>query len=124
MKKAGTEKVTLSYLHLRPAIQEQFMKELSPVQAKLMKACFSGQEWKEIGTSSMTKLLPKIIREKGYRRIGEIAQRHGIEALICQCKNPDLKGDLCGSKREFAEKRVEEFSQLPLFGNPSGKIFK
>jgi DNA repair photolyase len=121
MKKAGAEKVTLSYLHLRPAIQEQFVKELSPVHAKLMKACFAGQEWKEIGTSSMTKLLPKVIREKGYRRIREIAQQYGIEALICQCKNPDLKGDLCGSERGFAEKRIEELAQLPLFGNPPGK---
>ena len=122
LKKAGAEKVTLSYLHLRPAIQEQFVKELSPVHAKLLKACFASQEWKEIGASSMTKLLPKIIREKGYRRIGEIARQHGIEALICQCKNPDLKGDLCGSKRGFAEKRIEEFAQLPLFKNPPASL--
>ncbi len=122
IKKAGAKKVTLSYLHLRPAIQEQFGKELSPVHAKVMRACFSGQEWKEIGTSSRTKLLPKIIREKGYRRIIEIARQHGIEALICRCKNPDLKADLCGSKRGFAEKRVEEFAQLPLFGNPPASL--
>ncbi len=117
IKKAGAEKVTLSYLHLRPAIQEQFVKELSPVQANLMKACFASQEWKEIGTSSMTKLLPKVIREKGYRRIREIAQQYGIEALICQCKNPDLKADLCGSEKGLSQECQEEFTQLPLFRN-------
>jgi DNA repair photolyase len=121
LKKAGAEKVTLSYLHLRPAIQGQFAKELSPLHAKLMKACFASQEWKEIGSSSMTKLLPKIIREKGYRRIREIAQQYGIEALICQCKNPDLKADLCGSQRRPDRKVRKEFAQLPLFRNPPGK---
>jgi hypothetical protein len=95
------------------------VKELSPLHAKLMKACFAGQDWKEIGSSTMTKLLPKIIREKGYRRIGEIARQHGIEALICQCKNPDLKGDLCGSPRRLRRNIGEEFTQLPLFRNRS-----
>jgi len=117
LKKAGAEKVTLSYLHLRPAIQEQFVKELSPLHSKVMAACFAAQEWKEIGSSSMTKLLPKIIREKGYRRIREIAQQYGIEALICQCKNPDLKADLCGSKKGLSQECLEEFAQLLLFGS-------
>jgi len=115
LRKAGAEKVTLSYLHLRPAIQDQFAKELSPLQAKLMKACFASQEWKEIGSSSMTKLLPIIIREKGYRRIREVARQYGIEALICQCKNPDLKADLCGSRKGLNEESLKKFAQLPLF---------
>jgi hypothetical protein len=68
-----------------------------------------------VGSSTKTKLLPKSIREKGYERIKKIASEFGINALICQCKNPDLKGDLCGSGRTKAALKNEGPLQLPLF---------
>jgi DNA repair photolyase len=116
LKGLGVKRVTLSYLHLRPAIERQLMKELSPLHQKLMASCFKTQEWKVIGSSSRTKILPKPIRERGYERIKEIAQRLGITALVCQCKNPDVQGDLCsaGRKRTALGKR-ETPAQLPLF---------
>lgn len=111
----GVERVTLSYLHLRPFIQKQFLEELSPFHRKLMEACFRLQEWRRVGSSTKTKLLPKSIREKGYERIKGIAERYGIKASICQCKNPDLRGDLCSSSKvKFLSKRKEP-TQLPLF---------
>jgi hypothetical protein len=91
------------------------MKELSPLHRKMMESCFRVQEWKAIGSSSKTKLLPKPLREKGYRRMKEIAERFGITASVCQCKNPDLKGDLCGSGRANAVLRKRDLVQLPLF---------
>ncbi len=106
----GVKRVTLSYLHLRPAIQQQLMKELSPLHQRIIESCFRTQEWKTVGSSSKTKLLPRPIRERGYERIREIAERFGITALICQCKNPDLKGDLCGSGRVRAVLRERDTS--------------
>ena len=115
LEEIGVKRVTLSYLHLRPAIQKQLMKELSPLHRRMMESCFGIQEWKAIGSSARTKLLPKTIREKGYQRIRGIAERFGITASVCQCKNPDLEGDLCGSGRVKAVLRKRGPVQLPLF---------
>jgi len=116
LKKLGVTRVTLSYLHLRPAIQRQLMKDLSPLHRRLIESCFGTQEWKVVGSSTKTKLLPKTIREKGYQRIEAIADALGITTTICQCKNPDLKGDLCSSGRaRMALFRRRGPVQLPLF---------
>jgi DNA repair photolyase len=115
LQEMDVKRVTLSYLHLRPAIFQQLMKELSPLHRSLMESCFRTQEWKVVGSSTKTKLLPKTIREKGYQRIKEIGERFGITASICQCKNPDLKGDLCSSGRAKAVSGKRTPAQLPLF---------
>lgn len=114
LKAGGVRKVTLSYLHLRPAIHQQLMNELPPIHRHLIDSCFRTQGWREIGSSTMTKLLPKPIRQKGYQRIRKIAGDFGMTALVCQCKNPDLQGDLCSSRaRAVSIKKAPE--QLSLF---------
>ncbi len=115
LQETGVKRVTLSYLHLRPAIQKQLMKELSPLHRRIIESCFRTQEWKAIGSSAMTKLLPKTIREKGYRRMREIAEGFGITTSVCQCKNPDLEGDLCSSGRIRTVLGKRTPAQLPLF---------
>jgi DNA repair photolyase len=115
LKASSVKRVTLSYLHLRPAIERQLMKELSPLHRSLIESCFRTQEWKEVGSSTKTKLLPKSIRKKGYQRIKEIAEEFGMTASVCQCKNPDLKGDLCGSGRVKTALSKRTAIQLPLF---------
>ncbi|HSB06717.1 MAG TPA: hypothetical protein VLK23_16170, partial [Thermodesulfobacteriota bacterium] len=115
LKELDIQRVTLSYLHLRPSIYQQLMRELPPLHQRLIESCFSTQDWKAIGSSSRSKLLPPSIRKLGYHRIREIAQGFGITASICQCKNPDLKGDLCGSGRVRMEVRKVKPTQLSLF---------
>ncbi len=115
LKEAGIKRVTLSYLHVRPAIERQLKAELSPLHKRLIESCFRTQEWTTVGSSAKTKLLPKGIREKGYQRIREIANGFGITASVCQCKNPDLKGDLCGSGRARRLLSQKTPQQLPLF---------
>ena len=88
-------RASLSYLHLRPAIQRQLSTELPPLHRKLLESCFQNKDWVEVGLSTMTKLLPKKLRENGYGRMKTIALAHGISAAICSCKNPDLKGEIC-----------------------------
>jgi DNA repair photolyase len=115
LKGLGVRAVTLSYLHLRPAIQQQLVQELSPLHRRVSESCFRTQEWRTVGSSSKTKLLPRPIRERGYERIRKIAERFGITTLICQCKNPDLEGDLCSSGRTKAALKKRGLLQLPLF---------
>jgi len=91
----GVRKVSLSYLHLRPAIQRQLRVELPPLHQKIMESCYQNQDWLEVGLSTKTKLLPRRLREVGYMRIKEVARSHGISAVICSCKNPDLQGETC-----------------------------
>lgn len=115
LTRAGVRKVTLSYLHLRPAIEGQLMKELPPLHRKIITTCFQSRNWNVVGSSTKTKLLPKIIREKGYQRMQKIAGGFGITAAVCQCKNPDLSGDLCGSARVRKATGERTAVQLPLF---------
>ena len=78
LSEMGIKKVTLSYLHLRPAIERQLMRELSPLHQRLIESCFRTQEWKTMGSSTKTKLLPKTIREKGYKRFKMIAEKYMV----------------------------------------------
>ncbi len=111
----GVKRVTLGYLHLRPAIETQLMKELSPLHQKVVESCFGAQDWKAVGSSTRTKLLPKTLREKGYQRMKEMGERFGVTASVCQCKNPDLKGDLCRSGRARFAPGNRTPGQLSLF---------
>jgi len=115
LQEKGVRRVTLSYLHLRPAIQKQLMQELTPLHQRLIESLFRTQDWKTVGSSTRTRLLPKVIRERGYQRIKDVAEGFGIEASVCQCKNPDVRGGLCssGRVRAFLGRRTQ--TQLPLF---------
>ncbi len=95
----GVRRVTLSYLHLRPAIFEQLRSELPPAEFALLRTCFETRPWGVVGSSTRSKLIPAALRRKGYRRFTEIAAEFGITPLICACKNPDLPAQLCSQGR-------------------------
>ncbi len=113
LKKVGVEKVTLSYLHLRPAIAHQLKRELPSTEFKLLGSFFETQPWSRVGTSTKSKLVPRGIREKGYERFKAISQELGMVCLVCSCKNPDLRGDICtgrGIKRKGLAGREQQLS--------------
>lgn len=114
----GIQSVSLSYLHLRPAIVDHLKRELPSAYKKLVESLFDGQQWTHVEISTKTKLVPIGIREKGYQRICSIAERYSIAASICACKNPDLKGHVCSSGRigthfRFNKPRDEQLSLFP-----------
>ncbi len=114
----GITTVTLSYLHLRPAILDQLQRELPPTEFNILRTCFETQPWTVVGTSTRSKLIPAPLREKGYRRFMELSREFGITPLICSCKNPDLPAHRCpaGMRGESAGKHPgERRSQLSLF---------
>ncbi|HSR13029.1 MAG TPA: radical SAM protein [Thermodesulfobacteriota bacterium] len=112
---AGVERATLSYIHLRPPIAEQLKREISPVQWKLVESCFHSRDWDTLGFSSWTKILPRALREKGYARARKVAADFGVSAAVCQCKNPDMVADLCGSGRVRPAESSKGRDQLSLF---------
>lgn len=109
IKKLGVKKVALSYLHIRPSILNNLRKELKPEIIKLLDACYYHRPWQEVGTSTMSKLLPLELRRRGYERIKRIAVSTGIEVTICHCKNPDMKASICVPYRK-KERRIEQLS--------------
>ena len=118
LSERGVLRVTLSYLHLRPAIFEQLQHELPPREFDLLRTCFATRPWSTVGTSSRSKLVPPVLRQKGYRRFIEVAGEYGITALICACKNPDLPGQLCSRSLLEADplgKAGSQPRQLSLF---------
>ncbi len=108
----GINIVSLSYLHLRPKILEQLRFELPGLEFKLLQSCFNGQDWKEVGISTRSKLVPKSLRQKGYDSFSAMAKKYGIKTLVCSCKNPDMNAQICSSRRR----------SKPLMDNSAGKV--
>lgn len=91
----GVKGTAVSYLHLRPAIEAQFNRELDGFNFKLLEGIFKGPGWATVGSSTKSKLVPKKIRERGYDRVREAADKYGLKLSICSCKNPDMPGEIC-----------------------------
>ena len=91
----GVKRAAISYLHLRPHIFEHLGKSLSPLHQKLIEGAFFPSGWGQIGSSSMTKLIPRPIRLRGYERAREAADRYGVSLALCRCKNPDIESVSC-----------------------------
>jgi DNA repair photolyase len=114
----GIKKITLSYLHLRPAVFDQLRQELPRTKFELLRSCFGNRPWKERGSFTQRRLTALAIRRKGYGRFRAVAEGFGISSLICACKNPDMEGHLCTGRvgkadsRKMIEKRE---TQLSLF---------
>lgn len=110
--------VSLSYLHLRPAILDQLREELPVTEFNVLHSCFERKPWTKVGTATHSKLIPRALRKKGYQRFLKLASKFGIKALICQCKNPDIPGQLCSTS--FGNEKTGKHSkgkgkQLTLF---------
>lgn len=91
----GVNQAMISYLHLRHAIQAQVKRELDGLSSELVEGMFRGAQFRTVGASTMTKLVPAEVRRRGYERAREAAGRHGVTVSICSCKNPDMDGGSC-----------------------------
>lgn len=110
LRDLGVKRVSMSYLHLRPAIADNLKGELGEMWTRI-ELPYRNQPWRTVGTSTRSKLIPLPLRRRGYERIKGMARSLGMEAVICSCKNPDLQGELCIPPSW----RVEGPRQLSLF---------
>lgn len=114
----GVRRLSLSYLHLRPAVLEQLSHELPRTEFELLRGCFGNRPMKKRGSFTQSRLTAFAIRERGYARFKAVAKRFGISPLICACKNPDMKGHLCTGRTGRTENKEppgQEEKQLSLF---------
>jgi hypothetical protein len=114
----NVKSVTLSYLHLRPAILEQLVRELPATESSILRGCCETQPWRSVGGASRSKLIPLPLRKNGYKCFSERSREYGLKTLICSFKNPDMPGDRCSSGTPAAgidERTVDANEQLSLF---------
>jgi DNA repair photolyase len=111
----GVRRVTLSYLHLRPAIFEQLRHEVPATEFALLRTCFETRPWSVVGASTRSKLIPAPLRRKGYGRFREIAGEFDLIPLVCACKNPDLPAQLCSARDDASREAGGKGRQLSLF---------
>lgn len=110
--------VSLSYLHMRPAILAQLRKELPPTEMGVLRSCFQTQPWTQTGSVSRSKLIPRLLRDRGYRRFRDLGKPYDIHTLICACKNPDMPAHRCSrgtGMKTSPVLRDQRQSQLSLF---------
>jgi len=113
---AGVREVAASTLFLRPAIADALRRGLPKPLWLRIRAAFAGKERLELyGTGSRVWALPAAKRQAIHDRVAAAAARHGIEARVCACKNPDLTAGCCGIEgaRPAASPQPR---QLRLFG--------
>jgi len=95
LSEVGIKEVSVSYLILRPSIVGQFFRGLSFKMARDVLRLYHGQPYQQVITSAYTQLLPRGLRERGYRMIKGVASHFRLDCHICGCKNPDLRWDYC-----------------------------
>ncbi len=91
----GVRETSISYLVMRPFLAGEFLRELPFDIARRILRLYHGQPYRSVITSARTRLLPKGLRERGYRIFKELAVKLSISCHICGCKNPDMGCEFC-----------------------------
>jgi DNA repair photolyase len=97
LARAGVRKIAASVLFLRPAVIGSLRRH---VEDKLMLNrllnCFNDARPLAIhADNSLVRALPVAARLEIIERLKSIARRHGLEVLVCACKNPDISSGSC-----------------------------
>jgi len=94
---AGVKRIAASVLFLRPAIVESLRRNLHSRQEleSLLRQYEGAGRLSIHAEHSSVIALPIEARQTIYQRLRMIAEKHGLTALLCNCKNPDLASDSC-----------------------------
>lgn len=115
LKENGIETINVAFIHVRPGIERVIKKDLPFPLAWKVLHLYRGQPFQRVAASCVTRLLPRHLRILTYSRIRGIAGRYGIKTLLCACKNPDLKADMCHIIGDSQFQTRREDAQLRLF---------
>lgn len=97
LAKAGIKHVAASALFLRPSVLESLKRNVhdNEVLQKLLSFYHEASRLAIHADHSSAIAFPRAIRDEIYTRVRHAAEEHGIELLICACKNPDLAHGTC-----------------------------
>ena len=106
----GAKEISISYLFLRPAIQENIEKNVrnKDLLQKLLRPYSRGTKL-PVGIKSQGLALPKQIREKAFVRIGNLALDFGLSVHFCGCKNSDITTQPCRITRPAHSPQLQLF---------------
>ena len=98
----GISDIDVGYLYIRPGIARLLMDELPPPVFRPLLAQFKRGPLAPVAASAATQLLPADLRVRSFFRLRMSAREHGITAILCRCKNPDLEEAVrCQASREL-----------------------
>jgi len=97
LARVGVRRIAASVLFLRPAVVgslRRHIKDKATLDRLLDR--FTGSETLAIhAANSRVRALPTASRVEIFERLKSIADRHGLEVLVCACKNPDISRESC-----------------------------
>jgi DNA repair photolyase len=97
LARAGVRRIAASVLFLRPAVIGSLRRHVKDkVMLKRMLERFASAEPLAIhAAGSRVRALPAKARVEIMEGLKSIARRHGLEVLVCACKNPDISSGSC-----------------------------
>jgi DNA repair photolyase len=115
---AGVTHATINALHLRPAIVASLRKHIEPHEAEMVLSRYAGAHSVHVcGDKSKQTPLARDARVSLFERARRIAKRHGIQAHVCGCMNPDLPSERCALAGDWL---IPNHGQMTLFRGESG----
>jgi len=115
LARIGVRRIAASVLFLRPALIGSLRRHVKDkVMLKRLLGRFAKAEPLAIhAAGSRVRALPTGVRVEIMERLKSIAHRHGLEVLICACKNPDIASGSCHISGRWPA--AARGSQLALF---------
>jgi DNA repair photolyase len=112
----GVRTIAASVLFLRPAIIGSLRRHIKDMLIlKNLLDRFAGSERLAIHAgNSRVSALPASARLEIMERLRSIAQRYGLQVLVCACKNPDISNGSCHISGRWPP-MAGEGRQLELF---------
>jgi DNA repair photolyase len=97
LARVGVRKIAASVLFLRPAVIGSLRRHVKDKRIlNTMLDHFANAEPLAIhADNSRVRAIPTCARLEILERLKAIAHRHGLEVLVCACKNPDISRGSC-----------------------------
>jgi DNA repair photolyase len=97
LRQAGVKRAAAGVLFLRSTILTSLRRNVSDRETlvPLLSAYRNGQEAVMRGAEFPIQNPPSEVRREIFARMGAVAQAHGIDLMVCACKNPDLARGSC-----------------------------
>jgi DNA repair photolyase len=97
LARVGVRRIAASVLFLRPAVVGSLRRHITDkVTLDRLLDRFAGSKTLAIhAANSRVRALPTASRIEIIERLKSIAKRHGLEVLVCACKNPDISRGSC-----------------------------
>lgn len=97
LARIGVRQIAASVLFLRPAVVGSLRRHISDkaLLNRLLDRFVGGESLAIHAANSRVRALPMAARLEIFDRLKTIANRHGLEMLVCACKNPDIARGSC-----------------------------